>query len=78
MALPNSSLSAMPFRQCGGKSLKIEAVEFDKGHKEYAGYQAWQPLRFSVGDNQGQTLKIQTGSIIERDDQFEFLSFERD
>ena len=63
---------------CGGKSLKIEAVEFDKGHKEYAGDQAWRKFRLSARDDQGQTLKVQTASVIERDDRFEFLSFERD
>ena len=58
----------------GGTSLKVQQIAFDK----YDGYQAWRQVRLSATDARGQALLIQTGSIIERDGRFKFMSFKRD
>lgn len=62
----------------GGKSYAIKTAEFEKGHKEYAGHQAWRRLALVVTDEHGKDRLIRTGSIIERDDRFKFVSFIRD
>jgi len=62
----------------GGETYAINTVEFEKGHKEYAGHQAWRRLALVVTDERGNERLIRTGSIIERDDRFKFVSFIRD
>ncbi len=62
----------------GGESFQIKDVSFEKGHKEYAGHQAWRRLSLTVTDAAGQDRLIRTGSILERDGQYKFVSFIRD
>lgn len=62
----------------GGEPYTIKTVQFEKGHKEYAGHQAWRRLALLVTDEHGTDRLIRTGSIIERDDRFKFVSFIRD
>ncbi len=65
-------------RRFGGEPHAIKEVGFEKGHKEYAGHQAWRRLALVVTDENGNERLIRAGSIIERDDQFKFISFIRD
>ena len=62
----------------GGEDFTIKDVSFEKGHKVYAGHQAWRRLSLLVTDDEGQDRLIRTGSIIERDGRFKFVSFIRD
>lgn len=62
----------------GDTPFTVKDVSFEKGHKEYAGHQAWRRLSLVVTDEGGQDRLIRTGSIIERDGRYKFVSFIRD
>jgi hypothetical protein len=62
----------------GGETFSVRDVTFEKGYQEYAGHRAWKQLVLSVADASGEERQIRTGSIIERDGRFKFVSFVRD
>lgn len=61
-----------------GRTYTIEGYSFEKGHKRYAGHQAWRRLALDVKNENGGAGQIRTGSIIERDGRYKFVSFIRD
>lgn len=62
----------------GGRSYTVNGYSFEKGHKTYAGHQAWRRLALDVVAEDGTQNDIRTGSIIERDGRYKFVSFIRD
>ena len=65
-------------QQFGGKKLTAVSEHYDKGEKEYATYRAYKQLRLAVRTDTGALQEIATGSIVEVDGQWKFMSFIRD
>jgi hypothetical protein len=63
----------------GGRHLKVKAVKYDKGEGRYASYAAHRQVRLEVEDeNTGEIGELATGSVIEMDGAFKFISYIRD
>jgi hypothetical protein len=55
----------------------VKTIEWDKGEGRYDGFRALKQLRLTVEYEGGEDL-IKTGSIVELDGQYKFMSFIRD
>lgn len=62
----------------GGRTLAIEKVEFEEGTERYLNHTAHKQLRLMVRDEAGTTGRLATGSIVEIDGQYKFISFIND
>ena len=62
----------------GGKHFTVKDLTFAKGVADYATYRAYRQLRLDVTKDDGATGQLATGSIIEVDGQYKFISFIRD
>ena len=63
----------------GGRGpTRVKSVRYKKGQTRYAEYTAYKQLRLIVADQAGEEREIQTGSIVEVDGQYKFISFVRD
>ena len=61
----------------GRRYARIKTVEWDKGEGQYEGFRALKQLRLTVEHPDGEDL-IKTGSVVELDGQYKFMSFIRD
>jgi len=59
----------------GGRNLKVRALEFAEGEKEYSTYKAYRQLRLALIDDSGKDLRLETGSIAEIGGRYKFVSF---
>jgi hypothetical protein len=62
----------------GGEHYQIKDMTFDKGVADYATYRAYRQLRLALTKKDGAPGELATGSIIEVDGQYKFISFIRD
>jgi hypothetical protein len=62
----------------GGRDLTIDRLEYREGVKRYAGYTAYRQLALDVRDPSGAAQELRTGSIVEIDGRYKFISFVRD
>lgn len=62
----------------GGRAYRIKSVDFDKGTKAYATYEAYRQLRLVLEDEAGKDVSLATGSIADVGGQWKFISFIRD
>ena len=62
----------------GGRAYRIKSVDFDKGTKAYATYEAYRQLRLVLEDEAGKDVPLATGSIADVGGQWKFISFIRD
>jgi hypothetical protein len=62
----------------GGHAYRIKSMEFDKGTKTYATYEAYRQLRLVLEDETGKEAYLATGSIADVGGQWKFISFIRD
>ena len=63
-------------RGFGGRTYTLKGVEHDKSPRTYAFYRADRATVLSLEDEQGQSTEIKTGSIVEVNGQFKFMSFQ--
>jgi hypothetical protein len=62
----------------GGKKLTLDGFDYREGVKEYAGYTAYRQLSLNVRDPDGGIQELRTGSVVEIDGRYKFVSFIRD
>ena len=62
----------------GGHRYVVKDVLYRKGIKRYAGFKAYKQLVLTVADEKGAVTKISTGTIVDVDGQYKFVSFVRD
>jgi hypothetical protein len=62
----------------GGKSLTVDSLEYREGVKQYEGFTAYQQLSLNLRDSDGEVQELRTGSIVEIDGRYKFVSFVRD
>lgn len=62
----------------GGKNLTVDSVEYREGVKQYEGFTAYRQLSLLIRDPNGEAQEIRTGSIVEIDGRYKFVSFVRD
>lgn len=62
----------------GGKDLTLDGFEYREGVKQYGGYRAYRQLELNVRDQTGEVQELRTGSVVEIDGRFKFISFIRD
>jgi hypothetical protein len=62
----------------GGQRYRVREVSYAKGKKQYAGFTAYEQLRLTLEDEDGQQRELRTGSIAEVHGSFKFVSFVRD
>ena len=62
----------------GGRTYRVQSLDFDKGTKTYATYQAYRQLRLVLADEAGKDVSLATGSIADVGGQWKFISFIRD
>jgi hypothetical protein len=63
-------------RGFGGRTYTLKGVEYDKSARTYAFYRADRAPVLSLEDEQGKETEIKTGSIVEVNGQFKFMSFQ--
>jgi hypothetical protein len=62
-----------------GRHFIVKAVEYDKGVERYANHTAYKQLRLTLEEPAtGKEVKLATGSIVEIDGRFKFISFIND
>jgi hypothetical protein len=62
-----------------GRRLTMKSVEYDKGVGRYANHTAYKQLRLTLDEPAtGKEVKLGTGSIVEIDGRFKFISFIND
>lgn len=64
-------------RRFGGKSLALVDFHFDKGTRRFANHVAHRRLVVTARDEHGEDVEIRTGSIVDVDGGFKFVSFVR-
>jgi hypothetical protein len=62
----------------GGHDYKIKDVLYRKGIKQYAGFKAYKQLVLTLEDEKGAKRQLSTGTVVDVDGQFKFVSFVRD
>jgi hypothetical protein len=62
----------------GGRIYHLKATEFAKGTKTYATYDAYRQLRLVLTGEDGEDVRLSTGSIAELGGQWKFISFVRE
>jgi hypothetical protein len=62
----------------GGDRFRIRDLTFAKGVADYATYRAYRQLRLAVTKDDGTKGELATGSIVEVDGRYKFISFVRD
>jgi hypothetical protein len=62
----------------GGRTYQLKATEFAKGTKAYATYNAYRQLRLVLTGEDGEDVRLSTGSIAELGGQWKFISFVRE
>ncbi|MEW6268400.1 MAG: hypothetical protein AB1689_03780, partial [Thermodesulfobacteriota bacterium] len=61
-----------------GRRLELEQVSFEKGVRDYAGHRSYRRAALRLRDQDGRTVELRTGSVVERDGRFKFASYIRD
>jgi len=61
----------------GGHHYVVESVNYRKGKQKYATYTAYKQLELIVRDDDGAEHEIRTGSIVEMNGRYKFISFVR-
>jgi len=64
--------------QFGGRTYHLKSTEFAKGTKTYATYNAYRQLRLVLTGEDGEDVRLSTGSIAELGGQWKFISFVRE
>ena len=62
----------------GGKPFTLKGHRFGKQSEEFAEYTAYPRIIFTLVDESGEEIELQTGSIAEVDGHFKFASYIRD
>jgi len=62
----------------GGKDLTVDSFDYREGVKEYAGYTAYRQLELQLRDATGEVQELRTGSVVEIDGRYKFISWVRD
>jgi hypothetical protein len=62
----------------GGRTYQRKATEFAKGTKTYATYNAYRQLRLVLTGEDGEDVRLSTGSMAELGGQWKFISFVRE
>jgi hypothetical protein len=62
----------------GGKNLTVDSLEYREGVKQYEGFTAYRQLELTVRDPDGELQELRTGSVVEIDGRYKFVSFVRD
>jgi len=62
-----------------GRHFAVKAVDYDKGVGRYANHTAYRQLRLTLDEpNAGKEVRLGTGSIVEIDGRYKFISFIND
>jgi hypothetical protein len=62
----------------GGKQFTLERFEYREGTQEFARYKGHKQLELTVRDSSGEEHEVRTGSVVEMDGKYKFVSYIRD
>jgi hypothetical protein len=62
----------------GGRAYTVKSLTYEKGTKTFATHKAYGQVRLELVDQDGNPVKLATGSIAEVRGQYKFISFIRD